>query len=52
MDPNIISIIIGAAALVAGIIAGKLIFSKNTRKKIEEAELQSQTILKEAELRA
>ena len=52
MDPNIISIIIGAAALVVGLIAGKLIFAKDTRRKIEEAELQSQTILKEAELRA
>jgi len=52
MDPNILSIIIGAAALIVGLIAGKLIFAKNTRKKIEEAELQSQTILKEAELRA
>ena len=52
MDPNILSIIIGAAALIVGIIAGKFIFAKNTRKKIEEAELQSQTILKEAELRA
>jgi ribonuclease Y len=45
-------IIIGAAALIIGIIAGKLIFAKNTRQKIEEAELQSQTILREAELRA
>ncbi len=52
MDPNILSIIIGAGALIAGLVAGKLIFAKNTRKKIEEAELQSQTILKEAELRA
>jgi ribonuclease Y len=52
MDPNILSIIIGAAALIIGLIAGKLIFAKNTRKKVEEAELQSQTILKEAELRA
>jgi len=52
MDPNIIAIIIGAIALVAGIIAGKFIFAPNTRKKVEEAELQSQTILKEAELRA
>ena len=52
MDPNIIYIIIGAVALIIGIIAGKLIFSKNTRKKVEEAELQAQTILKEAELRA
>ena len=52
MDPNILSVIIGAAALIVGIIAGKLIFAKSTRKQIEEAELQSQTILKEAELRA
>ena len=52
MDPIIISTIIGVAALVVGIIAGKVIFAKNTRKRIEEAELQSQTILKEAELRA
>jgi len=52
MDPNILSFIIGAVALIIGLVAGKLIFAKNTRKKIEEAELQSQTILKEAELRA
>ncbi len=52
MDPNILSIIIGGAALIVGIIAGKLIFSKNTRVRVEEAEIQSQTILKEAELRA
>src|ERR1044071_6915955 len=52
MDQNILSVIIGAAALIIGLIAGKLIFAKNTRKKIQDAELQSQTILKEAELRA
>jgi ribonucrease Y len=52
MDQNILSIIIGVIALVAGIILGKLLFSKNTRRRIEEAELQSQTILKEANLRA
>lgn len=52
MDANTLSIIIGAVAFVVGIIAGKFIFAANTRKKIEEAELQSQTIIKEAELRA
>ncbi|MEP6700287.1 MAG: ribonuclease Y [Bacteroidota bacterium] len=52
MDPNIIYIIIGAAALIVGLIVGKLAFTKNTTRKIEEAELQSQTILREAELRA
>jgi len=45
-------IIIGAGALIVGIIAGKLLFAKNTKKQIEEAELQAQTLLKEAELRA
>lgn len=52
MDQNVIFIIIGAVGLVVGIIAGKFLFAKNTRIKIEEAEHQSQTILKEAELRA
>ncbi len=52
MDPNIMYIIIGVVALVLGIIAGKLIFAKDTRHKVEEAELQSKTILREAELRA
>ncbi len=52
MDTNIIFIIIGAGAFIIGLIAGKVIFAKNTRQKVEEAELQSQTILREAELRA
>jgi len=52
MDPNIIPVIIGAVGLGLGLLLGKFIFAKNTRKQIEEAELQSQTILKEAELRA
>jgi ribonuclease Y len=52
MEPNILSIIIGAAALAVGIILGKFIFAKNTQKQVEEAQLQAQTILKEAELRA
>jgi ribonucrease Y len=52
MDPNILPIIIGVAALIVGAILGKVLFAKNTRKQIEEAESQSQTILKEAELRA
>ena len=52
MDPNIIYIIIGVAALIAGIILGKIVFAKNTQRQIEEAEKQSQTILKEATLRA
>jgi ribonucrease Y len=52
MDPNILFIIIGAAALIIGVITGKFIFAKNTKKQLEEADLQSQNIIKEAELRA
>jgi ribonuclease Y len=52
MDLNILTLIIAVVALVAGIIAGKFIFAKDTRKRIEEAELQAQTLIKEAQLRA
>ena len=44
MDPNIIALIIGAAALVVGIILGKLLFAQNTRKKVEEAEELDQKV--------
>jgi ribonucrease Y len=52
MDPIIIQVIIGAIALIVGIIVGKVIFAKNTKKQVEDAELQAQSILKEAEIRA
>src|SRR6476661_5497543 len=52
MDQNIIYIIICVSALIIGIVAGKIIFAKNTRKQIEEAEIQSQSIVKEAAIRA
>jgi ribonucrease Y len=52
MTPDILYIIIGVGALLVGIILGKLLFAKNTKKKIEDAELHSQSIVKEAELRA
>ena len=52
MDQNVIYIIIGVSALIIGIIAGKFIFAKNTRQQLEEAEIQSQSIVKEAEIRA
>ena len=52
MDPIIIAVISGVVALIVGVVAGKLIFAKDTQKKIEEAELQAQTIIKEAGIRA
>lgn len=52
MDQNLIIIIAGVAGLLIGIIAGKLIFSKNTKKQVEEAETQAQKIIAEAESKA
>ena len=52
MDSNIISIIVGVAALIIGAVLGKLLFAKNTKKQVDEAQLQAQAILKEAELRS
>jgi len=49
---DILSIIIGAAALIIGIILGKFIFAKNTQQKIQEAEIQAQKIVSEGQLRA
>lgn len=46
------AIVIGIVALAAGIIAGKFLFAKDTKKQVEEANLQAQSILKEAEIRA
>jgi ribonucrease Y len=51
MDQNILFAIIGGAALVIGILAGKLVFAKNTKKQIADAEQLAQTVIKEAELR-
>lgn len=52
MDSHILIILITVGSVLAGIIAGKFIFAKDTRKRIEEAELQANTLIKEAELRA
>jgi ribonuclease Y len=51
MNQDILLAIVGVVALIVGIIAGKLIFAKDTKKQVAEAELQAQNILKEAELR-
>lgn len=47
---NTLNIVVSIVALGAGILLGKILFSKNTRKRIEEADLQSQKILEEAKL--
>ena len=52
MEPTIIYIIIGVAALIVGLIAGKIIFAKNTDKKVQEAELKAEKIVSQAQLKA
>ena len=52
MDSTIIYIIIGIAALIAGVLAGKVIFAKNTDKQVQEAELEAKKLVAEAQLKA
>ena len=46
------AIIVGVIALVIGVIAGKLIFAKNTKQKIEDAESQAKKIVSDAQTAA
>ncbi len=52
MEPNILSIIIGAIALIIGILLGKFIFAKNTKKQLDDAEQQAQKIIADGRLQA
>ena len=52
MEPIIIYIIIGVAALALGLVLGKVIFAKNTQKRIEEAEQQAQKIISDGQIQA
>lgn len=52
MDQNILIYIVGGVALIIGIVAGKFIFAKNTKQKIEEAEQQARKIISDAEAKA
>ncbi|AXY77448.1 ribonuclease Y [Paraflavitalea soli] len=52
MDPNALTYIIGGVGLLAGIIAGKFIFAKNTQKQIDEAEQQAKKLLADAQTQA
>ena len=49
---DIIPIITGVAALIVGLVLGKLIFAKNTTQKVQEAEIQAQKIVSEGTLKA
>ena len=52
MDQTILFVIIGVASLSGGLLIGKLVFARNTKKQVEEAEAQAANILKETALRA
>jgi len=52
MEPIIVYIIIGVAALILGTLLGKLVFAKNTQKQVEEAEQQAQKIIADGQLQA
>jgi ribonucrease Y len=52
MEPNILYIIIGIAALIIGLVLGKFVFAKNTKKQVEEAEQQAQKIVADGQLQA
>jgi ribonuclease Y len=52
MEPVVIYIIIALAALVGGTVLGKLVFSKNTKKQVEDAEQQAQRIITDGNLQA
>ncbi|HUR10607.1 MAG TPA: ribonuclease Y [Flavitalea sp.] len=52
MEPNVLTYIVGGVALLIGIILGKLLFAKNTKKKIEEAQQDARKILADAQTNA
>lgn len=52
MDNTIIVAIVAVVAILIGILLGKVIFAKNTRKQIEEAEQQAKKITEDAQVHA
>ena len=52
MEPTVLLIITASVCLIAGTLAGKFVFSKDTKKQVADAEAQVQNIIKEAELKA
>ena len=52
MEPNILSIIIGGASLIVGTILGKLIFTKNTKKLVDDARIDAEKIIADGKSQA
>jgi ribonucrease Y len=49
---QILIYIVGGVALILGIVAGKFIFAKNTKQRVDEAEQQAKKIVSDAEAKA
>jgi ribonuclease Y len=49
MDSTLLAVIAGFGGLIVGVLVGKMIFARNTRKQIEEARQQSQKIIADAQ---
>jgi ribonuclease Y len=52
MELNILSIIIGGASLVVGVVLGKVIFAKNTNKLVEDAKAEAKKIIADGQFQA
>ena len=52
MEPNILSIIIGGASLIVGTILGKIIFTKNTKKLVDDARIDAEKIIADGKSQA
>jgi len=52
MDSTIIAAIVAVAAILIGIFLGKLIFAKNTKQQVDEAEQQAKKIIEDAKAHA
>ena len=49
MESSILSIVIGGASLVGGIVLGKLLFAKNTNKIVEDAKSEAKKIISDGQ---
>jgi ribonuclease Y len=49
---QILPFIVGAIALIVGILLGKFLFAKNTKKQLEEADQQAEKIISDAKTQA
>jgi ribonucrease Y len=52
MESTVLTYIIAGIALVIGIVLGKIIFAKNTRRQVEMAEQQANKLISDAQIQA